>query len=422
MSIRPALDSFKGIINRFSPIFQAQLTIAPEISVSDESSSRETLETTGSDELRYISPDMARLKPTMLELSTPSSIQSITQARLKPSSTEYISNPKPCMTSQPSEVLNTKPSSSIAFRARHIAIRAARTTGLLHAPILLTDLYATGPLCRGAYGHVTTALAMPGTPLAMRDLGHLAVTRIDYGKLPSIGRKQLQNCVFSHERVSLHPYIASFYGSFRHGSDVYIVSEPCTMYRLDEFVVTNRLPINLSLQFIVQISSALRYMHARGVAHCDVRPGNIGLSGVPDSAKVKVIFYGFDSAFLFDSSIVEGLKRKEKHGSMRYMPPEIAYASHCPKKLDVFAFGMTAFEMICREGPWDERDMDVPNRNLYQKIVQAAKFDAEKWDEVPKGVISTLESCLRLHPGDRPSIELVEKKLRRIVHGNVKLK
>jgi serine/threonine protein kinase len=101
-------------------------------------------------------------------------------------------------------------------------------------------------------------------------------------------------------------------------------------------------------QIGVQAADALEYAHRQGVLHRDIKPSNLLLD---TRAGVWVTDFGLakveDQAHLTDTGDVLG--------TLRYMPPE-AFDGRTDARGDVYALGLTLYELLAFRPAFDERD------------------------------------------------------------------
>ena len=98
------------------------------------------------------------------------------------------------------------------------------------------------------------------------------------------------------------------------------------------------------LNYSMSVLEALDYVHAAGVIHRDVKPSNIMISysGVP-----KLMDLGI--AGMVNSEL---LNSKEFIGTALYAAPELVKGTDIDKRVDIYAMGVTIFEIIAGYNPF----------------------------------------------------------------------
>jgi eukaryotic-like serine/threonine-protein kinase len=115
-----------------------------------------------------------------------------------------------------------------------------------------------------------------------------------------------------------------------------------------------RLPVRESVSIMKDVARALAYAHERGVVHRDIKPHNILLA----AGAATVTDFGVAKAL--SSARRSGA---EKHGTLTgtgtslgtplYMAPEQAAADpDVDHRADIYAFGITAYEMLSGQPPF----------------------------------------------------------------------
>ncbi|GKV01307.1 hypothetical protein SLEP1_g13870 [Rubroshorea leprosula] len=105
------------------------------------------------------------------------------------------------------------------------------------------------------------------------------------------------------------------------------------------------------------VVSALKYVHARGIVHCDVKGKNI-LVG-PNSASVKLADFG--SAMEVQSQN-RGTGVPRPRGSPLWMAPEVIRGEYQGPESDVWSLGCTIIEMVTGKPAWEDRGLDSLSR------------------------------------------------------------
>jgi eukaryotic-like serine/threonine-protein kinase len=145
------------------------------------------------------------------------------------------------------------------------------------------------------------------------------------------------------------------------------------------------------IDLVRQAATAIAAVHAAGFVHRDICPRNFILR--PDG-KLVLIDFGLTvpdtPAFLQPGNRV---------GTPNYMAPEVVRRRPIDRRLDVFSFGVTAYE-ICTGGqtPW-------PRGNTGKAALahDSTPTDIrEHWPEIPLPLATAIMTCLAAEPDKRP--------------------
>lgn len=92
-------------------------------------------------------------------------------------------------------------------------------------------------------------------------------------------------------------------------------------------------------RFIIQVSGAVKYLHARNIVHRDLKTGNLFLD---EHMNVKVGDFGL-AALLVNGKDMEAIRRTTMCGTPNYLAPEIlAKGKGHNDKVDLWAIGIIA--------------------------------------------------------------------------------
>ncbi|MBW7860692.1 MAG: serine/threonine protein kinase [Rhodocyclaceae bacterium] len=192
----------------------------------------------------------------------------------------------------------------------------------------------TGTLGRGAMGTVYRA----EDPLIERTVA-LKVLAIDlHGGVATGFRERFYREAKSAGRLN-HPNIVTIYDVGESGDTPYIAMEflPGRTLResLDSGVV---LPVRKIVDIALLVARGLEYAHQNGVIHRDIKPANIMLAR---SGTVKIMDFGIALASDAGRTMADAVL-----GSPKYMAPEQIGGGQADARTDVFALGVTLYEML----------------------------------------------------------------------------
>ena len=98
----------------------------------------------------------------------------------------------------------------------------------------------------------------------------------------------------------------------------------------------------------IQVAEALEYAHRQGTLHRDIKPSNLLLDG---QGTVWVADFGLAKVSDSDDLTHPG----DIVGTVRYMAPE-RFEGRCDARSDVYALGLTLYELLARRPAFDKAD------------------------------------------------------------------
>ncbi|KAI3507907.1 hypothetical protein L1887_22903 [Cichorium endivia] len=137
------------------------------------------------------------------------------------------------------------------------------------------------------------------------------------------------------------------------------------------------------------ITSALKYIHARGIVHCDVKGKNVLIGNDPDTAKLAD----------FGSAIELGSPVTGTRGSPFWMAPEVIRGEYQGPESDVWSLGCTVIEILTGKPAWQDRGADTLRRIGYSEELPEISIP------VPEDLRDFLNKCLRREPSERWSCD-----------------
>jgi serine/threonine protein kinase len=105
-------------------------------------------------------------------------------------------------------------------------------------------------------------------------------------------------------------------------------------------------PERQAVQYLRQIASALSAVHANGVLHRDLKPGNIMLR---KDGSVALIDFGLAKRAKLESEITG---TGEIFGTPYYMSPEQGHGSNVDERSDIYSLGIIFYEMLTGQKPY----------------------------------------------------------------------
>jgi serine/threonine-protein kinase len=156
------------------------------------------------------------------------------------------------------------------------------------------------------------------------------------------------------------------------------------------------MPHTAAARILRDVAEALAYAHSQGVVHRDIKPDNILLSG----SHALVTDFGIAKA-MSDSTggaAVTGIG--VAIGTPAYMAPEQAAGdSNTDQRADLYALGITAYEMVSGKLPFA---YPSARETFSAHITEAPKPLSSVAPSVPADLAALVHQLLSKHPNDRP--------------------
>jgi CheY-like chemotaxis protein/tRNA A-37 threonylcarbamoyl transferase component Bud32 len=204
-----------------------------------------------------------------------------------------------------------------------------------------------------------------------------------------------------------HPGMIDVYGAGAHRGIPYLVMEFLYGVDLESFLAKRRSDPSLfevrdALDLLIPVADALVAVHRSGIAHRDVKPGNIMLT---PNGRIVLMDFGLFRPENAGQSVLSG--------TPAYMPPESLKSESDPRDAfyaDIYALGITAFEIFTGAVPF-EGDSVMGTLTLHAELPVPSLRDVRP--DLPPRLASLVGEMLAKEPLDRPqSMEAVLFRLR----------
>ncbi len=165
-----------------------------------------------------------------------------------------------------------------------------------------------------------------------------------------------------------HPNICTLYDV---GPD-YLVMELVDGETLASRLRTGALPMELVVQYGVEIARALRSAHERRIVHRDLKPGNVMIT----RSGVKVLDFGLAKELGAETRTATNAIL----GTPAYMAPEQLAGEEADTRTDIYAFGLLLYEMATgtRLGPGELPPEGALSPSLAQTVRSCLAKDRDK--------------------------------------------
>lgn len=161
-----------------------------------------------------------------------------------------------------------------------------------------------------------------------------------------------------------HLNIITLYDYVENEQGLFLIMEYAQGNPLDDYIkkVSGPIPENKTIYFFNQILDGLQYAHAKSIVHRDIKPSNVFIT---QEGNAKILDFGI--AKILKEGGMNMTKDGARLGTVLYMSPEQVKGQQVDSRSDIYALGVTLFEMLTGRCPYNEHTLS--EYDVYQKIV-----------------------------------------------------
>ncbi len=160
---------------------------------------------------------------------------------------------------------------------------------------------------------------------------------------------------------------------------------------------------------MLQLARALEHAHGQGVLHRDLKPSNVMLT-----AGVRVLLLDFGLASTRGTSRLT--RTGSQVGSLPYMAPEQLRGQAVDERTDLYAIGVTLYELLCLRLPYFARDPEETRRRILEGVPRPPSEEnpALSWDAETVCLTAMERDPARRYPSARALADDLRAVLRRM--------
>ncbi len=190
----------------------------------------------------------------------------------------------------------------------------------------------------------------------------------------------------------IHPNIVNIYDVGAEDGVNYIVMELAEGVTLKEYIRrVGHLSAKETVDITLQIAAAIAHAHKNHIIHRDIKPQNILIS---ENGTIKVTDFGIAKAA--NSNTVTSTATAI--GSVHYISPEQAKGRFCDEKSDIYSLGITMYEMVTGQVPFDhENGVTIALMHLQNEIIPPSDLV----EGIPGSLEKVILKCVMKKPEER---------------------
>ena len=143
---------------------------------------------------------------------------------------------------------------------------------------------------------------------------------------------------------------------------------------------------------LIDMAVALEHVHDSGFMHLDFKPENVL---VTRNGNVRLV--DFDLAL---PKPARPMKRSRNPGTPAYMAPELMQRQVFDHRADIFAYGVTAYELLAGQKPFEGESADEILRKQLDRS-QDFVSPRQRNEEIPFALEKAILKCLEREPDKR---------------------
>ena len=189
--------------------------------------------------------------------------------------------------------------------------------------------------------------------------------------------------------------VAKVYGNGIYDNNPYLVMEYVHGHSLKDIIKENGyLLVDEVYAYLKQIIDGLEMIHALNIVHRDIKSNNI-----IKKSDGSIVLIDFGTAFIYDSDInLYQEDGKTIIGTVQYMAPELKDNPQGTIQTDIYALGITIFEMFTGKYPFNHQNkIEVLKMHIYNAFPSVRKINPN----VPVEFEKIIYKCCEKNPNNR---------------------
>lgn len=177
---------------------------------------------------------------------------------------------------------------------------------------------------------------------------------------------------------------------------MYLIMEYFNGLEIDDYL-KNKIgvfPEDKAIPLMIQTLKAFAFAHNKGIVHRDIKPANIMINH--EATQVKILDFGIAK---MKDDISMKTKSGAQIGTVFYMSPEQVHGKELDARSDIYALGVTFYQMITGINPYQDLNTEY---EIYNKITKEDLPDPRQiYPGVSERMVNILRKALAKDPAHR---------------------
>lgn len=264
-------------------------------------------------------------------------------------------------------------------------------------PVAFGHFYLQELINSGGMADIWLATDADNKPVAIRRLHE----RLKFNLL---ARRRFMRGAEILAKIHEHKAVIGYRGHGKINGQLYLAMEYVEGENLKD-LYARRDPVLLEnvAQILIDMSLALEHLHEHGFMHLDFKPENVL---VTRNGSVRLV--DFDLAQPIPEKPVK--LSKKNPGTPSYMAPEQLLGEPISNRVDIFSFGVTAYELLTSQKPFPG---ESPGQILARQLNRTEFVAPSGYNpDIPPNLERIILRCLEIDPQNRyPVLGVMAREL-----------
>ncbi len=206
------------------------------------------------------------------------------------------------------------------------------------------------------------------------------------------------NCRVRNDRTGWHPNVVNFYE--------FLLTPSLAMLVMPKFDESMKVCLGDTLcrNYFQQLLSAVHWLHQHCVCHNDIKVDNLCVTyDTSGLGRDTVTLFDFGFANRYDPAHEDAFMSRDNWGTPEYLSPERCRSNlHDERKSDIWALGITFFEMLTGRTPFEHHEEKFDTKEKYEIYYSRAERGTwlGTWD-MSSEMEDLIRKMLRHDPSER---------------------